>query len=204
MERRRSLLVLGLLVALVLVVAVAGVVLLRDDGESDLGLAAFSTRGTPIRMEIPETLGPWGDVTGEAILIAERPSLRFLRLPRKDGSSCWATAEQRSGVWSLTGFTCEGDFVRFPDPKRPVMPIGRISIDPVKRVWNYEAFAGFAADGVKRIGVLDANGRLVEVARVAKNTFLADEPPQGVKRLAALDAAGEVIWRGDEVPQPDE
>jgi catechol 2,3-dioxygenase-like lactoylglutathione lyase family enzyme len=203
MRGRRTL--VGLVgLGVVLLGVVAAFFLLRGEDEDDLGLAAFSNRGTPIRMQLPENLGPYGDVTGETILMAERGGLRFLRLPRKDGSSCWATAGRRGGFWSITGYSCEGDFVRFPDPRRPVMVLGRITIDPAQRLTNYQQFVGFAADGVKRVGVIDAEDRLIQVTGVTGNTFFTPDPPQGVKRLAALDAAGQVIWRGPEVPQPTE
>lgn len=54
------------------------------------------------------------------------------------------------------------------------------------------------------MGVIDEQDRLIQVSGVTSNTFFAPDPPQRVKRVAALDAAGEVIWRGGEVPQPDE
>lgn len=203
MDRRRAVVALAVL-ALVVVGAVAAVLLLRDGGDEDQGLAAFSTRGTPVDMEIPKQLGPWGKVTGEAVLIGERENVRFLRLPREDGSSCWATAESRSGFWSLTGFACEGDFLRFPDPKRPVMVVSRQQGDPVTRLFSYDRFEGFAADGVRRVGVIDAEDRVVAVAAVRRNVFSTPEPPAAFKRLVALDEAGEVIWRGAEVPQPTE
>ena len=203
MDRRRAVVALAVF-ALVVLGALAAVLLLRGGGEDDRGLAAFSTRGKPVEMEIPEQLGPWGDVTGEAVLIAERRDVRFLRLPRKDGSSCWATAESRSGFWSLTGFACEGDFLRFPDPKRPVMVVGRQQGNPVTRLFSYERFEGFAADGVRRVGVIDADDRVVEVAAVTNNVFSTPSPPEAFKRLVALDEAGEIIWRGAEVPLPTE
>ena len=203
MERRRAVVALAVLAAIVLGV-LAAFILLWDGGEEDQGLAAFSTRGRPIEMEIPENLGPWGKVTGEAVLIAERGEIRFLRLPREDGSSCWATAEKRSGFWSIIGFSCEGDFLRFPDPKRPVIATGRITMDPVKRLMSYDRFVGFAADGVKRIGVIDARDRVIGVTDVVDNTFFAPAPLAEFKRVVALDAAGEIIWRGAEVPLPTE
>jgi hypothetical protein len=203
MDRRRAVVALAVLAVIVLGV-LAAFLLLRDGDAEDRGLAAFSTRGTPIEMDIPENLGPWGKVTGEAVLIAERGEIRFLRLPREDGSSCWATAEKRSGFWSIIGFSCEGDFLRFPDPKRPVIATGRVTMDPAKRLMSYDRFIGFAADGVKRIGVIDAQNRVIGVTDVVDNTFFAPAPLTEFKRIVALDAAGEIIWRGAEVPVPTE
>jgi hypothetical protein len=201
MTRRTQ--VTAALVVLIAFGVAAAFFLLRDGSEENSALAAMSNRGTPIEMEIPERLGPWGDVTGEATLIAERGDIRFLRLPRKDGSSCWATSEEASGFWSITGYACETGFVRFPDRERPVMVIG-IQQAVGNRLISYQRFAGFAADAVKRIGVIDAQNRLIQVTGVVDNVFFTPEPPEEIKRVVALDATGEIIWRGPEVPLPDE
>jgi hypothetical protein len=200
MERR---LVAVSILAVIALGVVAAFLLLRDGSDDDKGLAAMSNRGRPIQMAIPDRLGPWGDVTGDAMLIAERGDVRFLRLPRKDKSSCWATAERRSGFWSITGFACETGFLRFPDPERPVMVVGRMQ-GTGNRLVTYERFEGFAADGVTRIGVINARDRLVQVAGVTDNVFLTPVPPENIKRIVALDAAGEIVWRGPEVPLPEE
>jgi hypothetical protein len=186
-------------VAAVIAAGFAAAFLLLRNGDEDTELATISNRGTPVEMEIPERLGLARDLTGEAVLIAERGGLRFLRLPRADGSSCWATGERRSGVWSLTAFACETGFERFPDPKRPVIVLGQLVLSRVQPgVSSYSSFAGFAADGVNRIAVIDSDDRLIQVTNVVDNVFFTPDPPADVKRPVALDATGEIIWRGDE------
>lgn len=59
----------------------------------------------------------------------------------------------------------------------------------------FASFAGFAADDVKRIGVIDVDDRLIPVANVVANVFFSPQPPPELKAVAALDEAGEVIWR---------
>ena len=188
------------IVAVILLGAAAGAVLFRGGGDDDRGLSAFSNRGTPIELAVPQLLAAKPRVTGKAILIEERNGIRFVRLPREDGSSCWGTAEQLSGAWSVTNYACETGFTRFPDERRPVMVMGRLEIrqNGDDATSAYQSFSGFAADGVARIGVLDRRNRLIEVTDVVENIFFTPEPSQDVKRVVALDSAGEIIWRGAE------
>ena len=206
MKGRRTLVAL-IVLAVVLVGVLAAFLVLRDgDDGSETALAAFSTRGRPIELAVPERYGAPNSpkFTGEAVLIGERGGLRFVRLPREDGSSCWATSERRSGEWQLTNYACETGFLRFPDPERPVIVVGRLTVLPGTQSMVYDSFAGFAADGVRRIGVIDEQERLIQVTGVVDNVFFTPTPPDRIKAVAALDAAGEVIWRGGDVPPPDE
>lgn len=197
--------VAAVLIAVIGFGVLAAFVLLRSDDRGDAALSTMTNRGRPIEMAVPERIGPGTPtLTGEAILIAERAGLRFLRLPRDNGSSCWAIAERRSGAWQLANYSCETDFQRFPDPEQPVMTVGRLQISPVNQRMNYLSFAGFAADGVKRVAIVDGDDHVIPVTNVVDNVFFTPVPPQDVKTLAALDAEGKVIWRGAGVPPPDE
>jgi hypothetical protein len=202
MPRRAA---VGLIVASALIAAGAYVIF-RDGDGVDESLGAFSNRGRPIAMSVPERVGPpsWPKLTGTPILIAERSGLRFLRLPRVDGSSCWATAERRSGLWQLTNYGCDVGLGRFPDPGQPVMVVGRLEVLPELQLMVYRSFQGFAADGVKRMAMIDAEDRVVPVADVVENVFYADEPLDRAKAVVALDESGEVIWRSAGVQQPVE
>jgi hypothetical protein len=200
---RRTQVALVLVAAIALGVLAAFLLLRRDDGE-DLAFSSMTNRGRPLEMAVPESAGAGAKFTGEAILLAERGGVRFLRLPRADGTSCWSTGERRSGVWSLTGYSCETGFLRFPDRERPVMVVGRLLLAPPTQLMAYDSFAGFAADGVARIGVMDGNDRVIEVTEVVDNVFFTPDPPEEVKAVVALDAAGEVIWRGLGAQQPAE
>lgn len=84
------------------------------------------------------------------------------------------------------------------------MTVARLQILPGTELMVYESFAGFAADGVERVAVIDAEDRLVPMAEVVGNVFHSANPPDPVKAVAALDVDGEVIWRGPSVPPPDE
>jgi hypothetical protein len=202
-RRTAAVLILGLTLALV----GAGLLFLRDgSGSDDESLNAFSNRGRPIEMAVPERVGaPTSPrLTGRAILIAEREGLRFLRLPRVDGSSCWASADRRSDLWQLTDYVCDVGLGRFPHAGRPVIVVGRVGPLPDVPLVVYHSFQGFAADGVERVAIIDAQDRVVPVAPVVGNVFYAATPPGRAKAVAALDEAGEVIWRGAGVQLPDE
>lgn len=203
MTRRSQ--VAAVFVGVIALGVLAALFLLRSDDGDDAALSRMSNRGQTIEMEFGVRIGAdEAKPTGEVVLLAERGGLRFLRLPRTDGSSCWAIGERRSGLWQLTGFNCETGLTRFPDPEQPVMTVGRLLIQQVDGQLNYVSFAGFAADGVKRVAIIDADDRVIPVTNVVDNTFFTPTPPQDVKTVAALDAEGTVIWRGAGVPPPDE
>lgn len=202
----RRTLVVAALAALVVVAAGAAFLLLRDDGGEDYSLGVMSSRGRSFAMPVPEQLFMPGSpkTTGEALLIADRKGIRLVRMPREDGSSCWGTSEHRSDEWQLTNYVCETQFNRFPDPTAPVLVLSRGGIIAGTQLRTFEGFNGLAADGVKRVGVIDEQDRLVPMADVRGNAFYADAPGDRIKAIVALDENGEVIWRSDPVPLPDE
>jgi hypothetical protein len=54
--------------------------------------------------------------------------------------------------------------------------------------------AGFAADGVTAVGVLNASGDVVQNVPVRENVYYSDAIEGGtVAKLVALDAAGDVV-----------
>jgi hypothetical protein len=195
-----------LAVAFLALAGVAAFLLLRNGDDENSALARMSVRERPFEMPIPNPLGRPGSPqpTGEAFLIAERDGLRIVRLPREDGSSCWATSDRRLGDWQVTNFNCETTFGRFPDPENPVMVIARGGFFPGTQWRSYDSFQGVAADGVASVGVVDARDRVVPMAQVRRNAFFADRPTDRVKAVVALDADGEVIWRSPPVEWPEE
>jgi hypothetical protein len=195
----------GLIAALLALGATAAFFFLRD-GDEDAGLARLSAPERPYKMPIPNPLsGPGSpEPTGEAFVIAERKGIRLVRLPRRDGSSCWGAHELRFGDWQLTNYSCEATFQRFPDANEPLRVLGTTFFSPGTQLHEYQSFHGLAADGIHSVGVIDARDRLVPMARVQGNAFWANPPGDQVKAVVALDDDGEVIWRSAPVPLPDE
>jgi hypothetical protein len=83
------------------------------------------------------------------------------------------------------------------------MIVARFLLIPGTQFLVYDSVAGFAADGVKRIAVIDLRDRVVPMAEVLGNVY-SDGPADRVKGVAALDEAGKVIWRSAEVQLPEE
>jgi hypothetical protein len=187
----------AVIVALVALGAIAALLRLRDGDSGGDSLARMSADGEPIAMDVPSTLGFFGKPTGEAILIAERQGVRFLRLPDEDGTSCWATSDRSSGFWSIRSFSCDTEYP-FPDPQQPVIVLASVRGDG--DLLTYNELRGFAADGVKRIGALDAAGRVRPLTDVVDNVFTAP-PPSRIRGIAALDEDGEIVWRSDVIPE---
>ena len=203
MTRRRT------FVALAVVGLVAAGVLaafLIRDGDDEAAFATLSALERPFQMPVPANLGLPSSpkTTGQAFFLAEKDGVRYVRLPREDGSSCWGTSERRSNEWQLTNFVCESQFGRFPDSESPVLLLARGGILNGTDLMVYESFLGLAADGVAKVGVIDEQDRLVPMADVDGNAFYADAPEGRVKSVVALDEAGDVIWRSPPRTPPDE
>ena len=203
MTRRRTFVALAL-VGLV-AVGVLAAFLIRD-GDDEAAFATLSALERPFEMPVPASLGLPSSpkTTGQAFFLAEKDGVRFVRLPREDGSSCWGTSERRSNEWQLTNFVCESQFGRFPDSESPVLLLARGGILNGTDLMVYESFLGLAADGVANVGVIDEQDRLVPMADVDGNAFSGDAPDGRVKSVVALDEAGEVIWRSPPRTPPDE
>ena len=203
MTRRRTfvaLAVVGLIAA-----GVLAAFLIRD-GDDEAAFATLSALERPFQMPVPASLGLPSSpkTTGQAFFLAEKDGVRYVRLPREDGSSCWGTSERRSNEWQLTNFVCESQFGRFPDSESPVLLLARGGILNGTDLMVYESFLGLAADGVAKVGVIDEQDRLVPMADVDGNAFYADAPEGRVKSVVALDEAGDVIWRSPPRTPPDE
>lgn len=203
MTRRRVFVALA--VGGLIAVGVLAAFLIRD-GNDEAPFATLSAQERPFEMPVPASLGLPSSpkTTGQAFFLAERDGIRFVRLPREDGSSCWGTSERRSNEWQLTNFICETQFGRFPDSESPVLLLARGGVLYGTDLMVYESFLGLAADGISKVGVIDEQDRLVPMADVEGNAFSGDAPEGRVKSIVALDEAGEVIWRSPPRTPPDE
>ena len=104
----------------------------------------------------------------------------------------------------MTDYVCETQFNRFPDPTSPVLVLSRGGFIPGTQFRTFESFQGVAADGVKRVAVIDDEDRLVPMAEVANNAFFAAAPSDRIKAIAALSEGGAVIWQSAPVQLPVE
>jgi hypothetical protein len=196
--RRRVLLAL-----LAAAVAVPAVAFAGDIG----GLFGFSTQGQSVATS--ET--PFSQASGlnEAMselgfpstlqLIATRAGVSFYAARRSDGHVCVAV-DAAPGSPAHKAVACDlgnpslPDNAGFPSPERPIIDFSRFA--------NGTRLAGFAADGIKTVNLLDAAGNVIASAPVDDNVYADANPPAGGTAVEALDADGTVIYeRGfDEAP----
>jgi hypothetical protein len=135
---------------------------------------------------------------GQMQLLGERDGVTFHATRNADGAFCFAidggpevTPSSPRGVGCApAGF--------FPSPERPIMGfpvIGPGGATPERSPYLH-FLAGFAADGVARVDLVDANGATIVSAPVADNLYAATDIPQvAAAAIVAYDAEGHVVYR---------
>lgn len=166
---------------------------------SDLGdLFGFSTSGQPVatadtqfarvsgldealaELEFPSTMR----------LIATRDGISFYAARRADGYLCFAVdaspaTSDHKGVGCDLGNPSLPGNPDFPSPARPIFDFSRFG----------GHLAGFAADGVATVDLLDGGGDVIDSAPVTDNVYADANPPAGGAAIEALDAHGSVVYR---------
>jgi hypothetical protein len=191
LRRRRRRVLLAASLAMVIGVPAAA---FADDIGSLLG---FSNRGTAVatrtlskdsslirdmrQLGFPSTLE----------LLGTREGIRFYAAQKHLGY-CLAVVEAATPLGSQrpasdVGCTNGGD--AFPSARNPVFvfPVGH-------------RFAGFAADGVSSVALVDGSGRTLASANVSQNLFVGGAMPMGPVTVVALDAHGDVLARVESRP----
>jgi hypothetical protein len=154
---------------------------------------------------------PFSDVTGldEAIaelgfpatlhLIASRDGVTFYAARRADGHVCVAidtapgAAGHKAVACDLGNPSLAGE-PAFPSPERPILDFSRFS--------SGSRLAGFAADGVTTVDLLDHAGNVIASAPVSDNVYADANPPASGTAVEAVDSHGEVVYQRafDEAP----
>jgi hypothetical protein len=193
----------ALVVALAVAVAVPAVAFAGDIA----GLFGFSTQGTPVATS--DT--PFSQASGlnEAMaelgfpatlqLIATRDGISFYAARRTDGHVCFAVdaapgSPDHKGVGCDLGNPSLPGNPAFPSAERPIIDFSQFS--------SGAHLAGFAADGISTVNLLDASGNVIASAPVTDNVYAVANPPAGGAAVEALDGQGTVVYeRGfDEAP----
>jgi hypothetical protein len=134
-----------------------------------------------------------GGARAELRRLGMRGPLAFYVAPGSDSGLCFATGSVRTGGIAMLG--CPGDRGRleFPSDDAPVLNMGAIEVEPNGDVYVL-GLAGFAADGVARVGVVDTAGAL-HAADVTDNLFYRDLPRTHAAAFIAFDATGGEVMR---------
>jgi hypothetical protein len=135
---------------------------------------------------------------GQMQLLGERDGVTFYATRNADGAFCFAIDGGGPDVTptSPRGVGCAP--AGFPSPDRPIM--GFPVIGPGGATPEHSPFlqflAGFAADGVARVDLVDGNGATIVSAPVVDNLYAAtDIPHVAVAAIVAYDADGQVVYR---------
>jgi hypothetical protein len=132
-------------------------------------------------------------------LLGTRGGVTFYATRNAEGAFCFAIDGGGSDVTptSPRGVGC-APVGFFPSADRPIM--GFPVIGPGGATPQHSPFlhflAGFAADGVARVELIDANGGTIVSAPVSDNLYAATDIPQvAVAAIVAYDAEGHVVYR---------
>jgi hypothetical protein len=123
--------------------------------------------------------------------MATRGSTAYLRVPLKDGQTCFFTGRKAErGAYDLGGGSCWTPVARFPI----------LDLSPIQASgpggFKVLQVQGFAADGVAAIALKDLDERTIAETAVRDNVYkLTAYPPGGVSALVALDAGGHALQR---------
>src|SRR5207248_7438774 len=161
-------------------IAVPAVAFAGDIG----GLFGFSTTGQSVA--VGDT--PFSQISGldQAMadlgfpatlqLIASRDGIDFYAARRADGNICVAldaapgTPDHKAVGCDLGNPSLPGN-PAFPSPARPILDFSRFS--------NGEHLAGFAADGITTVNLLDTAGNVIASAPASDNVYAVANPPAG-------------------------
>lgn len=151
-------------------------------------LFGFSTEGTPVATSssafsqdssLNEAMRELGFPT-RMHLLTERDGVKFYAARRANGAFCFAI--------DLAGRKAVGcnTTPAFPSPQRPIVDFSRFS--------RGSRIAGFAADGVSAVALVDATGARIATAPVIDNVYAATNALPGAVGVEALDARGDVVY----------
>lgn len=111
--------------------------------------------------------------------------------------TCFATGSSVEGSPRFSSAYCPyaDTAPRFPSPATPIQDFSGFSLDRLTNASYLTRLVGFAADGVKAVGVLDRNGS-VHSTQVKSNLYLLGEAPKTpVVAIVAFDASGQEVYR---------
>jgi hypothetical protein len=128
----------------------------------------------------------------DAFRMATRGGRSFYRLPRANGSNCYAVspASGESGIFGA--IVCTKPF----SPRNPILDLSVFQrTRDLDHIQLYRA-EGIATDGVAKIALHDVRGATLGETDVQDNVYHFDSLPTGrVEALVALDGSGSVVKR---------
>jgi hypothetical protein len=185
--------------ALVAGLALAGGLVLRTGASpsSAASLSRLSSPGVPVQLPAsdPRTKRLEGAGYTSISALATVRDRTFYRFDLRSGEACFGTGNSAAD-WPIGTIMCRIRPPYFPSPELPVLDLSMVGMDRGEATPTYLRIEGFAADGVARIGAVDAEGRVIARIPVDGNVYSAPAP-LGTVRLVALGDDDQVL---DELP----
>ena len=172
--------------AVVAAIAVPAVAFADDIGQ----LLGLSNKGTPVPAStlskdtsLAEAMREMG-FPATLQLLGSRDGIRFYAAQKPGGQFCFAVTATSLPAGALRAASDVGCDGAFPSQE-----------DPVSVSWVGGRFAGFAADGVASVAVVDASGATIATADVQDNLFVGGTatPPTGEITVKSLATNGAVL-----------
>ena len=184
----------GISAAVVGAVSVAG-----GGGRADPPFDYISNAGVPVR-NLAETDARTlvsGGGKPELHLLGKRGVRAFYTAPGRAGGRCFATgslASGRIGVLACPSPNAPEGTPDFPSKEQPILDMSPAVLDPATDEIHHFWLAGFAADGVAKVAIIDSDG-VVHAARVSNNIYFAELPRVKERALIAVDTNGLEVYR---------
>jgi hypothetical protein len=168
---------------------------------SHYGLFDLSNRGQPIdetQLDLDEASAlAQSGFGGDVRRLGERAGIAFYVAKGARGGLCFATGSAAGATPRLNHFMgCQRPGPEaFPSTQQPIVDLSPLkSFDPRKAVY-VQRLAGFAADGVARVGFVDTSG-VIHSTPVVNNVYATDwlDAPIAATAIVALDEQGQTLY----------
>jgi len=175
--------------------ALAGGLVLRSSASpsSAASLSRLSSPGVPVQLSAsdPRTKRLEGAGYTSISALATVHDRTFYRFELRSGQACFGTGNSAAD-WPIGTIMCRIRPPDFPSPELPVLDFSLVGMDRGEAMPTYIRIEGFAADGVARIGAVDAEGRVIARIPVDGNVY-SGPAPDGTVRIVALGNADQVL-----------
>jgi hypothetical protein len=158
--------------------------------------------GTPVPVEQLQPADRFvlssSDARGPRVeLLARRDGRAFYIIKRQNGGPCYASGAVGQPLrLGVTMCPRAGASLAFPSSRQPILDQSSYAASATTSDQRLLSLAGFAADPVKRIAVIDDQGVTAYSVPVIDNVYVAsDLPTVPVGELVAFDASGHELYR---------
>jgi hypothetical protein len=161
-------------------------------------LAQVSNQGTPVFSLVPSQAQDLraSHVEPQVSLLGVRAGFSFYTGTSASGQPCFLESNSTAPAPEISFVAClgQGDGV-FPSANEPIVDFSaywKTLADPQLHVrW----LAGFAADGVAQVGLVDGSGQLTTTPVIGNVYASRDVPNTPITAIVALDSSGRTVWQ---------